>query len=332
MTLVEEVDSVIYCLIKSVSDSGRVGEHMEYWRLLRQSLAKSVGLWAATTVVMLLFQAQAVSEVSPIKPYKDRLFSYPGILAKSDNGAYLKVDYNSDRDINARDQVPERRAKGKYVSMRPRRDQRALTIKAPDAAVQTYETGATRKARFAVIFIHGRGGDRRLGVKDWTFGGNFNRLKNLAVRNGGVYYAPTIPSFDGAGLEHLKTLVTYIRRTSPSAPIVLACGSMGSILCWQGANDPGITTRLAGIVILGGTGDGNFTSSAAYHAGVPVLLAHGSADRVYNWRDQLLVYRNIRYSASPAYPVRFVLFETGSHGTPIRMIDWRDTLNWMLSR
>jgi len=28
---------------------------------------------------------------------------------------------------------------------------------------------------------------------------------------------------------------------------------------------------------------------------------------------------------------RFVRFETGTHGTPIRMTDWRETLNWMLS-
>ena len=31
------------------------------------------------------------------------------------------------------------------------------------------------------------------------------------------------------------------------------------------------------------------------------------------------------------YPARFVRFETGTHGTPIRMTDWRETLNWMLS-
>jgi hypothetical protein len=26
-----------------------------------------------------------------------------------------------------------------------------------------------------------------------------------------------------------------------------------------------------------------------------------------------------------------VRFEAGNHGTPIRMTDWRETLNWMLS-
>jgi hypothetical protein len=36
-------------------------------------------------------------------------------------------------------------------------------------------------------------------------------------------------------------------------------------------------------------------------------------------------------AAKPDYPVRFVRFETGTHGTPIRMVDWRAVLNWMLS-
>ena len=30
------------------------------------------------------------------------------------------------------------------------------------------------------------------------------------------------------------------------------------------------------------------------------------------------------------YPVKFALFNTGSHGTPIRMTDWQLVLNWML--
>ncbi len=299
----------------------------------RTKLSRKLSQVAVSFVAaLLLAPGPSLADPDPIKPYKDKLFSYPAILSESDNGSFLKVDYRKERDLHGRDKIPERRAKGKYVNMRPKRKQRALTIKAPDVAVQVYETGEAKSARFAVIFIHGRGGDRRLGVKDWTFGGNFNRLKNLVVRNRGVYYAPTIPSFDKAGLNHLKTLVTYIRRTSPKAPVILACGSMGSILCWKGANDPGISARLKGIVILGGTGDGNYSRSAAYQARVPVLLAHGSADSVYDWRNQMALYRDIRYSDSDIYPVRFVLFETGSHGTPIRMIDWRDTLNWMLSR
>ncbi|WP_419913532.1 alpha/beta hydrolase [Hoeflea sp.] len=285
----------------------------------------------AITFALAAMTTAFASESIKLRPHKDKLFSYPSVLESRDGGAFLKIDYRAERDINKRDQVPEVRAHRSYVSLRPKRQQRAITIRASDIAVEAYEVGASKKAKFAVIFIHGRGGDRRLGVKDWTFGGNFNRLKNLAVKNGGVYYAPTIPSFDRTGLEHLKTLVTYIRRTAPNAPVILACGSMGSMLCWQGSNDPGISSRLAGIAILGGTGDESFLRSAAYHAGVPVLLAHGSRDSVYDWRGQHALYERVRFASNRPYPIRFVLFQSGSHGTPIRMVDWRETLNWMLS-
>lgn len=40
-------------------------------------------------------------------------------------------------------------------------------------------------ASFIVIYLHGRGGNRLQGMNDFTFGGNFNRVKNLAVLNDG---------------------------------------------------------------------------------------------------------------------------------------------------
>ena len=61
--------------------------------------------------------------------------------------------------------------------------------------------------RLTIIFIHGRGGDRRLGMNDFSFGGNFNRLKNLANENGGTYYAPSIASFDEKGVAQTAALI-----------------------------------------------------------------------------------------------------------------------------
>ena len=33
--------------------------------------------------------------------------------------------------------------------------------------------------------------------------------------------------------------------------------------------------------------------------------------------------------AANGYPAKMARFESGNHGTPIRMIDWRLVLNWM---
>lgn len=293
---------------------------------------RKLGYAFAVLAASTLATATAHGEAIQLLPYKDRLFQYPGVLKSHDGGAFLQVDYREARDIDRRDQIPERRVRGNYVSMKPKSQQRAVTLALDGIQVEAFEIGPQRQARFAVIFVHGRGGDRRLGVKDWTFGGNFNRLKNLAVRNGGVYYAPTIPSFDDRGMAHLNTLVSHIRNTAPGAPVILACGSMGSILCWKGSNDPRVARQLAGIVILGGAVDKSFLGSAAYRSRVPVLLAHGSGDSVYEWRNQHALYKRVRSTAGKSYPIRFVLFQNGTHGTPIRMVDWRDTINWMLAR
>lgn len=44
-------------------------------------------------------------------------------------------------------------------------------------------------------------------MNDYTFGGNFNRLKNLAVANGGTYYVPSVRSFDDNGVADVAALI-----------------------------------------------------------------------------------------------------------------------------
>lgn len=55
------------------------------------------------------------------------------------------------------------------------------------------EVGASSGARFAVIFVHGAVPQEMrltLGVLDGTFSGNFNRLENMVIEDGGSYYSP----------------------------------------------------------------------------------------------------------------------------------------------
>lgn len=263
-------------------------------------------------------------------PFKDRLFAYPRVLEQSHGGAFLRLDYQERRDINGRDDIPERRARRQFVSTVVNRSQRELMLDGPSGPFELFQIGAASNARFAVIFIHGRGGDRRLGADDWIFGGNFNRLKNLANDNGGAYYVPSIPSFDAAGMAALKAVSAHIQAVSPGAPLIIACGSMGSLLCFEAADDPQIGAALRGLIILGGPPSSGFAASRAVSNGIPIVFVHGSRDSVYAWEQQLAIFERIRASRAE-YPARFVLFETGTHGTPIRMIDWRDSLNFILA-
>ena len=71
--------------------------------------------------------------------------------------------------------------------------------------------------------------------------------------------------------------------------------------------------------------------SPAFKAKVPVFFGQGSRDPVFPVEKQEAFFRSI-LKRDPRYPAMFVRFESGSHGTPIRMSDWRETINWMLSR
>lgn len=283
-------------------------------------------LGALLCVAVLAAGLSAPARALELKGHKDKLFAYPGVLAITEDSAFMVVDYDKKRDIHRRDLEPERRVRSSYVSLRVNRQSRLATHIANDRTIETGVTGDYAKARFSVLFVHGRGGDQRLGMNDYTFGGNFNRIKNLMVANGGAYLAPTIASFDDQGARDVKSLITAGR-----APVVLACASMGSIICSKLANDPDVVPRLAGMVLLGGAPDMGLARSAFVKAGTPIVFTHGSDDSVYAWRSQKAVFDAVRATAGD-YPARFVLFETGSHGTPIRMTDWKQTLEFLLGR
>lgn len=281
--------------------------------------------------------AAAFSLVSPglsqaegaLKPFKDELFSAQILLDQRDGGDFRHIDYQEMRDINGRDQIPERRVKSAYVSTAVKKAQRNLTVDTPAGPLDVAMTGKEEGAAFTVIFIHGRGVDRRLGNNDWNFGGNFNRIKNLALQNGGVYYAPSVPSFDDKGAAHVSGLILRARALSPDRPVILACASMGSFICARVARDATAVKNLAGMVLMGGAADGDYARTAAFKAKLPVFFTHGDSDSVYAANDQIAVFRKLRKAG---IPTRFVLFQTGGHGTPVRMTDWRETLNWLLAQ
>lgn len=266
-----------------------------------------------------------------IRGHKDELFALPKVLSRTTDGAFISVDYQEMRDINGRDEEPERRVKRQYVDLSTRRHTQLAAIAAEGRRVEIGQTGKLEGARFAVIFIHGRGGDRRLGMDDYRFGGNFNRLKNLAIKNGGVYIAPSIADFGAGGLADAAALVNAVHEASPGAPVVLACGSMGSAICLAAAADAGLSETIAGLVLLGGIPDPALAKSALVKRKAPILFVHGSNDSVYAADAQREVFDAIR-ARDKTYPARFVMLSTGSHGSPIRMVDWKAALGLVLAR
>ncbi|QND54265.1 alpha/beta hydrolase [Phyllobacterium sp. 628] len=266
-----------------------------------------------------------------LEPYKDDVFAYPGILKTADNGDYTVVDYSEMRDINGRDVVPELRVKPKYLSLDPKKSQKDLVVTTETGPVKVMAVGKLDPgASVITIYLHGQGGNRQQGMNDFTFGGNFNRIKNLMDRNGGLYLTPEFRDFGDKGEAQVAGLITYFKSQSPQAKLFVACGSMGGNLCWRLIQDGKVSKDISGLILMGSLWDDNFIGSPAFKRRVPIFFGHGSRDPVFAIDDQEAFYRKIRTSAK-GYPVRFTRFETGNHGTPIRMTDWRAVLNWMLT-
>jgi hypothetical protein len=281
----------------------------------------------AGLALLLAPTAPALALAGGLKPYKDDLFAYPPVIETRDGGAYAVYDYSEKRDINERDEVPEKRVKKQYVSLAATRAQVEAKVETRLGALKHVAVGKREGARMIAVYVHGKGGTRKQGANDWTFGGNFNRLKNLMVQNGGLYLSPDVPDFGAMGAGVIADLIAHYAAQSSGAPVFVACGSAGGGVCHRLADDPAIAPKLGGLFFLGSFWDDGFTSSAAVKRRVPVYIGHGSRDPVFAVDRQEAFYQAIRATGTP---VRFQRFETGTHGTPIRMVDWKEAIGWMM--
>lgn len=287
-------------------------------------------LFFALITAAALSLSAAEGQTLSLKSFKDDLFAYPATLSTGDNGAYTVLDYREMRDINQRDEVPERRVHAQYTDPGVRKVQQDLILKTDAGDIRHVAVGRTEGASIIVLYLHGQGGSRKQGVDDFTFGGNFNRIKNLMAANNGLYLSPDFPNFGDKGAAQVAALIDHYAETSPSAKIFVACGSMGGMICWKLAARKDTGGRISGLLLLGSLWDDSFLTSPAFKRRVPVFFGQGSHDVVFPVEKQEAFFRSIL--ARKAYPTRFVRFETGTHGTPIRMVDWRGTLNWMLTK
>jgi hypothetical protein len=266
-------------------------------------------------------------------PFKDELFKYPKVLSSGYDGAFTLVEFVQSRDLDGRDEVPEKKAKAKYVSLDVDQKQKDQELDEGKLKVPFVEVGDINKPVKAVfIFVHGDKGNRFQGVDDWTFGGNFNRLKNLMVRNQGLYLSPGVIDDKETGKSQVRLLVNEVIKNSPKALIFVGCASSGGQICWSLFNDPAISPHLGGMLLLGATTGYSFVSTSPSpndpHP-IPIYIGHGNQDKIISWKIHDRLFKTIE-ALRPGYPIRFVVFDGGKHGTPMRMTDWRLVLNWML--
>ncbi|MCY4523453.1 MAG: hypothetical protein OXB84_01810 [Halobacteriovoraceae bacterium] len=202
-----------------------------------------------------------------------------------------------------------------------------LDIGLARGCLDTFQVGTLADARFAVIFVHGAIDDKKhLGVNDIGFGGNFNFLKNLVIRNNGVYFSPSF-RLVSREIAVMKKLISHIRSQAPGAKIAFACGSSGMVIC-SGIAESRDDMAVDGLIFLGGSGAPRLDENLPFYANrTPIIIANASYD---GWESKKRFYDRVKEMDSQ-YPVQFQLYHGGVHGTPIRMINWQRSLNYLFS-
>jgi hypothetical protein len=288
---------------------------------------------AILAVVLLAVPSSAVAEGFRLAPYKDELFAYPVVVGTKHGGDFVMIEFNEERDINGRDEIPLKKAWDRMDDLEVNQHKQDLVLNAGRDSTQYLAVGkADGGAKIVVIFLHGWHGDRTLAMEDLRFGGNFNRLKNLMVLNDGVYVSPDFKGFFKRAARQITVLMKHFAANSPGAPIFIGCASTSCKTTYLLLDNPESAALMSGAVMFGSGRYKEFLDSPTFkdrNRWVPIYIGHGSDDKTNDWVTVELQFKAIK-DAAPDYPIKFDLFLEGVHGTPIRMSDWRLVLNWML--
>jgi hypothetical protein len=266
-----------------------------------------------------------------LAPYKDELFKYRNVLATSHGGDYVTIEFNYTRDVLERDDKPDEKVRPEYVSLDVKSSEVDLVLRADGTEVHYVAVGRTSgKAKAILVFLHGWQATRFDAVNDWRSGGNLNRIKNLMLRNDGVLLAPDFSVSPRKAGRQVKVLIDEFAGNSPGASVFLACASAGARACWSLLKDSETASHVGGVLLLAAVSDPAALAVArGLSKPIPIYIAHGTRDDYVDWRRQEQFFKQLK-AAAPEYPVKLAIFQSGTHRAPLRMIDWRLTLNWML--
>jgi len=273
----------------------------------------------------------------PLKPLMDSRFAYRKALAIKDGGDFMHAPYNEFVDINDRDEIPVRKVREGWIRRLSVNDIQDYTYTggsdSQPRTLKVYGVGKTigginGGSAMTVVFLHGRHGTRELGFDDERFGGNFNRVKRLMLQNGGAYISPDFTDHENEGEKDIVALLKQ-QRPLTRGKLILACGSLGSNICWGIVNNPQTRKLVDGMILLGGMPNTQFVQSASKLRKIPLYIAHATLDTSFGYQSLVSFYQSLK---AKNYPVRMTLFESGKHGTPVRMVDWRQALNWIASK
>ena len=302
---------------------------------------KIVHLWVFAFIFFIVFWNNLTSAQLFKYGWKDTMFSYNHWVWKDDKVWFDWVDYNQKRDLEDRDFIDVDQAFPEWVDLTLKDKEFVLDLPAvwnnvpTKWVMETYAIANLKskesiywtirfKPKFIFVFVHGLNWNRTWGFKDWTFNGNFNRLKHIAYYNNGLYISPTVKWFS-KGWDQIAWFFKLMKKKYPTTKFILACWSSWGETCWRVYND--ISAPLDWMMLLGSMAAPNGIKTIQKRK-IPIYLWHWGKDRAIPLGVAINSYKTIQKAWNP---VKLEVFTNGVHWTPLRMIDYLETLKWMFN-
>lgn len=266
-----------------------------------------------------------------LKWFKDDLFSYKWVLEEKLDWNWRLIQFSMKEDVEDRDEIDVDKVFEHYID-RKTEEYREIKWLYWVEWFSYYEvTDRNQKdedKKLVVLYFHWKWWNKTWWINDETFWWNFNRIQNLMIENSWVYITTDTELWVKSENNHWK-LLKHLKTKYKNAKIILIWWSNWWIMLWKLLNNKEYNKFIDWIILSWTILDENkswYSTDFLIKNRIPVYIAHWNKDHIQFWEKEIF----LKSFLSQWWLWKVVIFNWWIHGTPIRMIDYKEAINWMI--
>lgn len=263
--------------------------------------------------------------------FKDEIFWDRQILEIKLNWSWKMIDYSQKKYINDRDKIAWEIVKDEFIDMKVEKfiEKNSFEIE-KWKKFEYYELKDKSKdnesKEVIVIYLHWHWWNKAQWMNDKSFWWNFNRLKNLILENNWIYITTDVDLWLNESLVWHILLIEKLKSEYKNAKIIIAWASNWWVFLWHLLNSSRINKFIDWAIFLWTILDNSKSYNFMIQNWIPLYIWHWTHDfNPYKEKEEFIKIFNEQW-----WMWQVEIFKNWVHWTPIRMIDWKETINWIL--
>lgn len=269
-----------------------------------------------------------------LKWFKDEIYSNIWILEMKLNWAWRLLDYSQKVYIDQRDKVAWEIVKDEFIDRKTEKFVQQQTVEIEKWKKFNYyevkdSSEPDEEKQVLVMYLHWHWWNKAQWMNNESFWWNFNRIQNLMIENHWVYITTDVELWSRESLVNHIILIEKLRWQYPKAKIIIAWASNWWVFLWQLIDSSRINRFIDWTIFLWTLLDTQHWSkwyNFMIQNWIPLYIWHWTHDHnPYQEKENFIKIFNEQW-----WSWKVDIFNNWVHWTPIRMIDWKETINWIL--